>query len=243
MLNKKLLSVAVATALTAGISAVPANAGEGVEITGNVALATDYRFRGISQTDEEAAIQGGFDMAFEPGFYLGTWGSSVDFGGADYGTLELDYYGGWAGNIGDSDFGIDVGYIYYDYPGDSGDIEGDYQEVYVGVSWMDATVQVNYSDDYYAETDEFWYLSGGYGFELVEGITIDLHVGLNMLEEDGGFLGNGEDEYMDYSVSATYSYSGVDFTLAGVGTDLSDGDLINDDWGDDSIVFSISKSL
>ena len=241
MLNKKLMTVAVATALTAGISAAPAFAGEGVEVSGNVALTSDYRFRGISQSDEEVAIQGGFDVAFEPGFYVGTWGSSVDFDSSDYGTIELDYYAGWAGNIGDSDVGIDVGYIYYDYPGDSSSItEGDYQEFYVGLSYMDASVQVNYSDDYYAETDEFWYVSGDYGFELVEGISIGLHVGYNALEEDFW----GTDEYIDYSVSATYNCSGVDLSLAWVGTDLDEDDVGSlADLGDDTAVFTISKSL
>ena len=142
MLNKKLLSVAVATALTAGFSTVPAQAE--VEISGNVALTSDYRFRGISQSDEDIAVQGGFDVGFEPGFYIGTWGSSVDFDDSgNLGSLELDYYAGWAGNIGDSDVGIDVGYIYYDYPGDDGDSEGDYQEFYVGLSWMDAGLRWN----------------------------------------------------------------------------------------------------
>jgi uncharacterized protein (TIGR02001 family) len=246
MLNKKLMTAAVAAALTAGVSTAPAFAGEGVEISGNVALTTDYRFRGISQSDEDAAVQGGFDVSFEPGFYIGTWGSSVDFdtnGGGLDGSLELDYYAGWAGNIGDSDVGIDVGYIYYDYPGDDGDLEGDYQEFYVGVSWMDATLQVNYSDDYYAETDEFWYISGDYSFELVEGISLGLHVGYNMLEEGEGFLSSDEDAYTDYSVSATYSYGGADFSLAWVGTDLDDEDVFGSDWADDTAVFTISKSL
>jgi uncharacterized protein (TIGR02001 family) len=244
MLNKKLMTVAVATALTAGITAAPSYAAEGVEISGNVALTTDYRFRGISQTDEDVAVQGGFDVAFEPGFYIGTWGSSVDFDDdGSLGSLELDYYAGWAGNIGDSDVGIDVGYMYYDYPGDDGDVEGDYQEFYIGLSWMDAAFKVVYSDDYYAETDEFWYVSGDYGFDIVEGINIGLHVGYNMLEEDGGFLSSDEDAYTDYSVTATYSYSGVDFSLAWVGTDLDDDDLFGTDWGDDTAVFTISKSL
>jgi uncharacterized protein (TIGR02001 family) len=218
---------------------------QAAEVSGNVALTTDYKFRGISQTDESPAIQGGFDVAFEPGFYIGTWGSSVDFdaNGDGYdGSLELDYYAGWTGPVGDTDFAIDVGYMYYDYPGDNGD-EGDYQEFYVGGSWKDLSLQVNYSDDYYAETDEFWYVSGDYSFTVLEEITVGLHVGYNMLEENGGFLDTDEDAYTDYSVSVGYTWSGLDFALAYVGTDLDDEDVFGTDWADDAAVFSISKSL
>ncbi|MAT92084.1 MAG: hypothetical protein CME59_05750 [Halioglobus sp.] len=241
MFNKKMLTVAVATALTAGISAVPAQA---LEVSGNVALTTDYKFRGISQSDESAAIQGGFDVSFEPGFYVGTWGSSVDFDDdGSLGSLELDYYAGWSGNIGDSDFGIDVGYLFYDYPGDDGDSEGDYQEFYGSVSWKDLTVGAAYSDDYYAETDEFWYVYGDFSFPLLDALTVGLHVGYNMIEEGEGFLSSDEDAYTDYKVGVTYSWSDIDFELAWVGTDLDDDDVFGTDWGDDAAVFTISRSM
>ena len=257
MLNKKLLTAAVATALVSGASIALAQekddldtSGSGFEISGNVALTSDYRFRGISQSDESAAIQGGFDAEFSPGFYIGTWGSTVDFNCNDVpedcsgydGSLELDYYAGWSSSIGDTDFGIDVGYIYYDYPGDNGD-EGDYQEFYVSGSWKDLSVSVNYSDDYYAKTDEFWYYAADYSLSLVENLSLGLHVGYNVLEEDGGFLSSGEDNYTDYSVSLTYTWAGVDLSVAYVGTDLDDDDVFGTDWADDTAVFTISKSM
>ena len=91
MMNKKLLTSAVATAFIAGAGLAQAQeaddrdaaSGSGFEISGNVALTSDYRFRGISQSDTSAAIQGGFDAEFSPGFYIGTWGSSVDFDSND----------------------------------------------------------------------------------------------------------------------------------------------------------------
>lgn len=253
MFNKKLLTAAIASTLMAGTGLAQAEEPavvtgdslvEGFTISGNVALTTDYRFRGISQSDEDIAVQGGFDAEFGPGFYVGIWGSSVDFDSNDGydGSLELDYYGGWSSSIGDTDFGVDVGYIYYDYPGDSGD-EGDYQEFYVGGSWKDLSIQVNYSDDYYAETDDFWYVSGDYSFSVMDTIDVALHVGGNFLEEDGGFLSSDEDYYTDYSVTLTYTWATVDFALAYVGTDLDDDDVFGTDWADDTAVFTISKSL
>jgi uncharacterized protein (TIGR02001 family) len=254
MFKTKLIPAAVAaTLLAGGTQAVQAD-DDGFQFSGNVALVSDYRFRGISQSDEEFAIQGGFDAEFGPGFYIGTWGSSVDFDtndGAD-GSLELDYYGGWASTIGDTDFGIDIGYAYYDYPGDDGGF-GDYQEFYIGTSWKDLSLQVNYSDDYYAETGDFWYIAGDYSFTLLEDFTIGLHVGYNILEEteydaagnvtDGGFLATDEDAYTDYSVTVTYSWAGLDWSLAYVGTDLDEEDVFDTDWADDTAVFSVAKSL
>jgi len=256
MLNKKLLPAAVTAALIAGAGLAPvASADDEFTISGNVALTNDYRFRGISQSDEDPAVQGGFDASFGPGFYIGTWASSVDFGGGDFGSLELDYYAGWASTIGDTDFGIDVGYLYYDYPGDDGDVEGDYQEVYVHGSWKDLSLGVNYSNDYYAETGDFVYVAADYSFTLpnIEALSIGLHVGYNILEEtefdaqgnvtDGGFLATDEDGYTDYSVTVTYNWASVDFSLAWVGTDLDDDDVFGTDWADDTAVFTISKSL
>jgi len=252
MLNKKLLTAAVTAALIGGAGLAQAQerddidvaSGDGFEISGNVALTSDYRFRGISQSDESAAIQGGFDVEFAPGFYLGVWGSSVDFdSNEDYdGSLELDYYGGWSSAIGDTDFGIDVGYIYYDYPGDNG-AEGDYQEFYVSGSWKDISLSVNYSDDYYAETDEYWRYSVDYSLSLMENLSLGLQAAYNELEENGGFFSSDEDSYTDYSVTLTYSVAGVDLSVAYVGTDLDDDDVFGTDWADDTAVFTISKSM
>jgi len=218
-----------------------------MEISGNVALTSDYKFRGISQSNEDIAVQGGFDLGWDNGIYIGTWASSVDFdvssadGGLN-GSLELDYYVGWASDIGDSGFGIDVGYLYYDYPGDDG-VEGDYQELYGSLSWNDLAVGVAYSDDYYAETDTFWYYYADYSLGINDMFTIDFHVGYNDVEKNGGFLSSDEDSFIDYSVGVTASWLAVDWTLAYVGTDLDEEDVFDTEWGDDSVIFTISKSM
>jgi uncharacterized protein (TIGR02001 family) len=239
MLNKKLSAIAIASSLAFGASAASA------EISGNVALTTDYKFRGISQSDESPAIQGGFDYEHESGFYVGTWGSTVDFdtnGGGLDGSLELDVYGGFASSFGDSDFGYTVGAIYYAYPGDDGQ-EGDYWEVNAGLSWKDLSFLVSYSDDYYAETGKFYYIQGDYSYTLPMDFVLDLHVGYNSFDDAPGFLSSTEDQYWDYSIGITKTVFGVDLTLAGVGTDLDDDDVFGYDWGDPQAIFTISKSL
>ena len=261
MLNKKLLPAAIAAALLASASLAQAQEEkmqeaivtgdslvEGWTISANMALTSDYKFRGISQSNQDGAIQGGLDAAWSPGFYVGLWGSTVNFdtngenGGCCNGSMELDYYAGWANSIGDTDFGVDVGYIYYSYPGDN-DTDADYQEVYLKGSWKDLTVGVAYSDDYYLESDEFWYVHGDYSASLPWDMSLGLHVGYNMIEENGGFLSSDEDAFTDYSVSLSKEAWGVEWAVAYTGTDLDDDDLWGYDWGDPKAIFSVSKSM
>ncbi|MBE9539382.1 MAG: hypothetical protein IMF06_09890 [Proteobacteria bacterium] len=240
MLNKTLLSAAMATALISGATTIQAE----TEISGNVALTSDYKFRGISQSNEDIALQGGFDVGFDAGFYVGLWASSVDFDTNDFGfdgSLELDYYAGWASDITDN-VGVDVGYMYYSYPGDEGP-DGDYQELYLKVNLFGGTLGAVYSDDYYGGTGDFYYLSGDYSFGLGENLSLDLHVGYNDLEKNGGFLATNTDSYVDYSAGISASWLAVDWSLAYVGTDLSSRDVFGTDWGDDTVVFTISKSM
>ena len=248
---KKVLPAAIAASLLAGATATTVQAGE---ISANVALTSDYRFRGISQSNEDIAIQGGFDYAWDNGIYIGTWGSSVDFDSTDgfNGSLELDYYIGWGMDVGENS-AIDIGYLYYDYPGDDSSGEGDYQELYGSFSWHDLTVGINYSDDYYGETDTFFYYYADYSWGFAENWSLDLHVGYNDLEKNGGFLATDEDSYTDYSVGVTTSFLAVDWTLAYVGTtldkedvtfcDLSEPGCSKSDWAEDTVVFSVSKSF
>ena len=83
--------------------------------TGNVGLVSDYAFRGVSQTDENPAIQGGFDYAHASGFYLGTWASNVTEKFLNGANLEMDFYGGYAGSAGD--LGFNTGLLQYYCPG------------------------------------------------------------------------------------------------------------------------------
>ena len=117
--------------LVGGLVAAPALAQDddgptflGGTFSANVAITTDYTFRGISQSSSDAAIQGGFDWASDL-FYVGTWGSTVDFNDdlanpftgeqiSDGSSTEIDFYAGFTPSIGD--IGLDFGVIYYLYP-------------------------------------------------------------------------------------------------------------------------------
>jgi uncharacterized protein (TIGR02001 family) len=231
------------------------------EISANATLASDYRFRGISQTNRDPAIQGGFDFAHESGAYLGTWASNVSF--TDGGT-EIDVYGGWAGDLSEA-VSLDVGFLYYGYPSDkftSSDAKADYVEIYGSVGFAGATVGLNYSPKYTYDTGDFWYLYGEYSLPVGETFSVDLHVGLNQFKGDNlaSFLGvdtgvsSPGKSYVDYSVSGTASVAGVDLTLAWIGTDINKHDCFpsyDEETGDPSgtkdcrgnVVFSVSKSF
>ena len=246
MMTKKLLPLAVASGLLIGTAGF-ANAegpSNGFSASANVTLTSDYKFRGISQSDESPAIQGGFDIEHESGFYVGTWGSSVDFdineNGYD-GSLELDYYAGFSRNINDS-LAFDVGYLYYDYPGDNGG-EGDYQEVYGSLSFKDLTVGVHYSDDYYAETGEFYYVYADYSYTLPQDFVISASVGYNSLDEADTFLSDGADSYTNFSIALSKEVGGIELALAYVGTDLDEEEVFDTEWGEPTAVFSLTKSL
>ncbi len=132
----------------------------------NVALTTDYVFRGESQSDEGAAIQGGFDCEYSK-FYAGVWASSVDFG--DDTSMELDVYGGIKHKFDKIE--VDVGVIYYAYPDAQDNNDQDYVEFKIGLSG-DITDNISlsgtlyYSDDYYNQSGEAWIYEGGISIAL-----------------------------------------------------------------------------
>lgn len=103
-------------------------------ISGNFGLVSDYRFRGISQTDKKPAAQGGFDFAHKGGVYLGTWASNVNsWASLDGNNMEIDFYGGYKGVLTEG-INFDVGYIAYQYPGTESNPKQNTAELYVGVS-------------------------------------------------------------------------------------------------------------
>ena len=119
-------------------------------ITGNMTIASDYRFRGISQTYLGPTVQGGIDYSHPSGVYLGNWNSSVSSlvytGGSG---IEMDFYGGYRRTFGD--LGVDVGTVYYHFPKakQAGDDFHNW-EVYAGATLKWFTLKVFYAlSDYF----------------------------------------------------------------------------------------------
>lgn len=224
MIQKSLLAGALAAALCLGN---PVRAEESaLSITGNVGLFSQYVFRGITQTDEDPALQGGFDLTHETGLYAGLWGSNVswigDFGSSDGGnSLELDLYGGYRNAFGESDFGYDVGLIYYWYPGDTNaGFDPDTVELYGALTWKWAGFKLWYSlDDYFGYpgdtgsngSDGTIYYDLYANIPIGEtGFTAILHYGYLDVKNDQS--SPDELSYGDWKVGASYALP-KNFTL------------------------------
>ncbi|HEV7477697.1 MAG TPA: TorF family putative porin, partial [Burkholderiales bacterium] len=147
-MRKSILTLSVAAALaTPGLAAAqaaaPAAAPAPSPVTGNMTIASDYRFRGISQTYLGPAIQGGIDYAHPSGFYIGNWNSNVASQVYSGGSgIEMDFYGGYKKAFGD--IGLDVGFIYYYYHNaEFLSKKFNNQEIYIGGSWKWLSAKLN----------------------------------------------------------------------------------------------------
>lgn len=192
----------------------------------NVSLSSDYVFRGVSQTNEDPAIQGGYDIAIDSGWYAGIWASNIGFG---EGSLEADLYAGWRKQV-NNDWAVDFGLIRYLYPSGNAQVaEFNYNEVYSNVTYKRLTINLVYSDDYFGSgVDRFYYLAGDYNHPVSERLSVNIHAGLNQFESDDEltqFLGAApanDDSYWDWSVGLNYQLTNeIGLGITYIGTDIS----------------------
>jgi len=184
--------------------------------SGNVSLTSNYLYRGVSQTNDKAAIQGGFDYAHPSGFYAGAWGSSiswlVDGGYYNSSSLELDTYAGFKGGFAE-DFTFDVGFLRYNYPGEylPPQIAANTNEIYGAIGWKWLTAKYSRSMTNLFGVDNssgsgYIDLSGSYTLEG-PGVTLGAHDGKQIIANT-----TPSGDYTDYNVKASKDFSG--FTLA-----------------------------
>jgi uncharacterized protein (TIGR02001 family) len=238
---KKLIGVAVAAGATL-MGAGAANA----EVSANVSFTTDYIFRGVSLSDENPAIQGGFDWSNDS-FYAGTWGSSLFDG------MELDLYAGWTPSTGPVTW--DVGLIGYFYPGaDDDGAEFDYYEGKVAgeFSVTDAFAVgagLYYSPENYGDTGDATYYEINGSYTVSDALSFDAAYGNQTVEDpDGAPGGADEDDYSTWNIGGTYAMHGFSLDLRYHDTDIDAGsDIESYTYGPDSydsaIVFTIGREL
>lgn len=178
--------------MTAAISALLISGAATAEFSANIGATSNYVWRGVSQTDDSAAVSGGLDYAHDSGFYAGTWASNVDFD--DDTTAEVDLYGGFANEL-DGGLGYDVGVIYYWYPGANDDL--DFTELYLTLSYSNFSGGVAYTvdkeDDDADENDLYYHL--GASFDVAETWSV------------GGTVG-----YYDFDSGDSYTHGQFDIT-------------------------------
>ena len=233
------IALAAAATLSSGTALAqapaPAAAPDFV-VTGMFGITSDYRFRGLQQTDGDPAFQGGFDVAHSSGLYVGTWGSNVSSWAAGPGTstkLEIDLYGGYKTTVGA--VGLDIGAIAYMYPGsstggascddgvctlDQSDWNANTQEAYIGLSYGPVTFKTSYvlSKSYFAST-------GNEGGDASGTMYYDLTLSHQLAPKLIASIHAG---YTDYKGKAnTYAADGTKFSYSdynvGLAYDLGNG--------------------
>ncbi|MBP5986011.1 MAG: TorF family putative porin [Azonexus sp.] len=254
-MKKSLIALALV-----GVFAVPAFAEEAAPtpehtLTGNLGLFTSYRFRGIDQTFGKPALQGGFDYSHSSGIYLGNWNSNVSqTAGYPDGNLEMDFYGGYKTTFGD--FGLDVGGLYYYYPGSRGQTLGlnrgavDNGELYIAGTWKFLTLKYSYAvTDYFSlpDSDGSSYLELNAAYDLGNGWGINGHAGHLWLKN------YSVGDYTDWKLGVTKDIGGFVIGLSYVDTNAdktfytssaamhSGGDTKN--LGRATAVLSVSKTF
>lgn len=238
------LAAAALCAVASAQTAAPA-AGDAVApaaaptVTGNFSLVSDYRFRGISQSWGQPAVQGGIDYTHASGFYLGNWNSSISSNSYNNGaSLEVDLYGGYRFEPV-KDLTLDVGALVYVYPGarlnsapatPTGE-KYDNTEVYVGLTSGPFNAKLSYAmTDYFGLNSTtagyaYWsalpargeskgtsYLDLNYNADLGHQLTLGLHMGYTSVRN------YTELSYADYKLSLAKEVGGFNLGLALVGT-------------------------
>lgn len=209
--------------LSAPLAAVAAESPH--SLSANVSLTSNYIFRGISQTSGDPAIQGGFDYAHSSGFYLGTWASNVswieDFQGYQNGSMEIDLYAGFGGDIGSSGLTYDVGAIQYFYPGEkAGVTTGDTTELYGALGWKWFTLKYSYalSNEVFgfpnADGSDYLDISASYPVGDT-GLTLGAHWGTF------SFDNNSAQDYEDWKVSVEYDMGKLSSATSGMTVGLA----------------------
>ncbi|MFY3862597.1 hypothetical protein BI147_19895 [Achromobacter xylosoxidans] len=226
-MSRNILAALALVALAAPAHAADSAAADAPEytLTANVTLASQYRYRGLMQTNNKPAIQGGFDFTHASGLYLGNWNSSVSWlndGNSDVSApVEMDFYGGYKGNLA-PDVPFDLGVLQYYYPGDypSGYTSPDTTELYAGVGYgpvmfkysVAMTNLFGFADSKYSQ---YFDLSGNFdtGFW---GLTVNAHVGRQTVRNltDGAYtdwkLGLTKDFGQGLAISVAYIDTNAD---------------------------------
>ena len=199
-------------------TAAPVEAKPDYTLTGNFGIYSQYVFRGLTQTDRKPAFQGGFDFAHSSGIYLGTWGSNIswlhDAGVVAHGaSLEWDFYGGYKYAIND-DWGLDVGVLYYYYPGSylGGVTNPDTTELYVAGSWKWMSLKYSHavSNTFgIPDSHNSWYLDLSANYPITDALTLNAHVGRQEYDGNNNGFDNGDTlNYTDWKLGLTYAVNG-----------------------------------
>ncbi|MBU0824157.1 MAG: TorF family putative porin [Alphaproteobacteria bacterium] len=217
-----------------------------VSLSGGVSVVSDYRFRGISLSNEKVALQSTITASHESGFYAGVWGSTLPDSPL-YGKYELDLYAGFATEIAPGT-SVDIGATYYVYPGNQ-DFAGpsDYVEIIGKLSHdlgpVSATGMVAYAPDQNSlGSDDNIYLNLGLGYGIAD-TPVTLNAALGYTDGSLGALAPGGN-YLDWMLGASFAAGPATFTVQYIDTDIKkSGIKAIDTLFDPTVVFTLGFSF
>ena len=188
------------------------------EVSVTITAASDYLFNGISQTDENPAIQGSIDWSNEFGWYAGSWASNVDFG--DDTDAEIDYYGGFSNSINDDMF-YDVGVAHYTYIGGGGSSDINYTEFYLALGYQSTQIKAWYTNDYAGTDAGHYILALSHSFSINDNVSLTFQIDRSTSLDDDKFeWDTNDDSYMHAKAETAFSWQSLDFTVSVEKTDL-----------------------
>ena len=235
-----LLSTTIMAAL--GVVSAPAIAKTTLgdaEISANIGVVSDYSFRGISQSNENFALQGGFDVTHESGFYAGFWGSNIDYNNTQGGSIETDLYAGYSGTVGK--LAYDVGVLGYYYPGADSSLNYDYYEGSLAVGYdfdvASVSTSVNVSPNYFGDSGTASYFAGAVDVPVTEALSLSAHAGRQYIERNARY---GTPDYTDWSLGANYDWQDYSFGVQYVDTNMGLSECADN--CAPRVVFSVSTS-
>jgi len=214
-ISRACLGMLIAAATLPSAAHAQDEAGDGITISGSATVVSDYRFRGFSQSNEEAAIQGGITVSHDSGLYLGTWGSSIGFANG----TEIDVFGGYAKELVPG-LTADVGATLYLYPGTSNSsviepyfaVSGDLgpASIKTGIAWAPGG-----QDSLGDASGVYLYTDAGVAVPNTP-FTLKGHVGF---AKSDSFLGGADGDVVDYSVGVEASWKMLTLGVSYVNTD------------------------
>lgn len=243
-MQKIIIAAVIATAFSGNIAHADSPKPDH-EVSFNTSVVSDYRYRGISQTHLDPALQGGVDYTNNPtGFYAGTWLSTIkwirDSGGSD--NVEWDLYAGKRGEIV-NDISYDVGILSYVYPANGLPTNANTTELYGQLGYGPAYAKYSYSLTNlfgFADSKGSGYLDIGANIDVTDGFTINLHAGRQNVANLSAA------SYTDWKVGVTKDFGVITGALAVIGTNTNyyigpapePGNL-----GKTAVVLSLSKTF
>ncbi|HSC75897.1 MAG TPA: TorF family putative porin [Pseudomonadales bacterium] len=215
-------AVAVSVLMLAGSQAMSLELGAGFEGSANIGAVSNYMWRGMTQTRNGAAVQGGLDLTHSSGFYAGTWMSNVQFKLAPDAHTEQDLYAGYGFTAGD--FAFDLKYTEYLYDNASG---LNFSETHGQVSYAAGdigtfAVGTDYSNNTpVVDSDSAIHYYGTYTNTLPADIGLTATVGTYDYK-DAGWVGGNDSQYSYYNIGLNKTFWDINFGLAYTDSNVDD---------------------